>query len=550
MPRFPYRPLARIAAVLLAFASSAELGAQRLGNPMSPGSLRLRLEAFAHDSMKGRMTGSPEHVKATRFLADEMRKLGLRPAGDSGSYLQKVPLVRTVLDSAATRVALGGMTLTPYADYLPRNQGPAARSFDGVPVVYAGIWGDPAMLRGEAVRGKAVLVGLQPDSFSVVKLAAQSAFSEAAAIIIANFDLMPPALREALAASPMQLEQPAQAMPVLPSYLHVPVATAARMLGVGSLAEATPGRAGTALSGRIAFRNASVEAYNVVAVLPGADATLRDEYVAVGAHSDHVGTTRPQDKDSTRAFNLELRRKQLANGGLITQTIYESIRVDMDSIRRVHPQPRLDSIYNGADDDGSGSMGLLEVARAFAAQREKPRRSILFIWHVGEELGLFGSEHFTDHPTVPRERIVAQVNIDMVGRGRAGEESQGGPDYLQLIGSRRLSTQLGDLVERVSTEKKFNWAFDYQYDATGHPEQFYCRSDHYMYARYGIPVVFMTTGGHADYHEVTDEVQHIDFEKLSKVSRFVHDLARAIADAPERPLVDKPKPDPRGQCTQ
>lgn len=545
-----HKALPRLLAVMLTLASVAELGAQRLGPPMSPGSLRLRLEAFAHDSMKGRLTGTPEHVKATRFLADEMRKLGLRPAGDDGAFLQKVPLVRTVLDSANSRVALGEAVLRPFMDYLPRNQGPNARAFDGVPVVYVGRWGDPAMLRGEAVRGKVALVGLQPDSFSVVKLAAQSAFSEAAAIAIANFDLMPPALREALAAAPMALEQPTRDAPVLPAYFHLPVATAARMLGVTSLAEAAPGREGRPLSGRIAFRNAAVEAYNVVAVLPGTDAVLRDEYVAVGAHSDHVGTTQPQDKDSTRAFNLELRRKQLANGGLITQTIYESIRVDMDSIRRVHPQPRLDSIYNGADDDGSGSMGLLEVARAFNTDRTRPKRSILFIWHVGEELGLFGSEHFTDHPTVPRERIVAQLNIDMIGRGGAGEEADGGPDYLQLIGSRRLSTQLGDLVERVSTEKKFNWKFDYQYDATGHPEQFYCRSDHYMYARYGIPVVFMTTGGHADYHEVTDEVEHIDYEKLAKVSRFVRDLARAVADAPERPLVDKPRPDPRGQCIQ
>jgi Zn-dependent M28 family amino/carboxypeptidase len=195
-------------------------------------------------------------------------------------------------------------------------------------------------------------------------------------------------------------------------------------------------------------------------------------------------------------------------------------------------------------------MGLLEVARSFAAQGERPRRSIIFVWHTGEELGLFGAQHFTDHPFVPHDQIVAQLNLDMIGRGGPGDELLGGPDYLQLIGSRRLSTQLGDLVERVSTEKGFNWKFDYQYDATNHPEQFYCRSDHYMYARYGIPVVFMTTGGHADYHEVTDEVEFLDFEKLSKVSRFVHDLARAIADGTARPLVDKPKPDPRGECRQ
>lgn len=256
------------------------------------------------------------------------------------------------------------------------------------------------------------------------------------------------------------------------------------------------------------------------------------------------------DHDSLRAFHLELRRKQLANGGRITPDVYASVRVNMDSIRRVHPVARMDSIFNGADDDGSGAMGVLEVARAMVAERNRPRRSVLFVWHTGEELGLFGAEYFTDFPTVPREAIVAQVNLDMIGRGGAGEETDGGPNYLQLIGSRRLSTQLGDLVEQVSTERRYRWAFDYQYDATGHPEQFYCRSDHYMYARYGIPVVFMTTGGHADYHQVTDEVQYIDFDKLSKVTRFAHDVVRAVADRSERLVVDKPRPDPRGNCVQ
>jgi len=126
----------------------------------------------------------------------------------------------------------------------------------------------------------------------------------------------------------------------------------------------------------------------------------------------------------------------------------------------------------------------------------------------------------------------------------------GGPKYLQLIGSRRLSTQFGDLVEQVSLERGFNWEFDYQYDESGHPEQYYCRSDHYMYARYGIPVVFMTTGGHADYHQVTDEVEYIDFEKLSQVARFTHALAGSLGNRAERPLVDKPRPDPHGICVQ
>lgn len=544
------RPLSRVFLTAAALVLAGDLAAQqRLAPPMSPAALRARLETFAADSMRGRLTGTEDHRKATHYIADELRKAGLEPAGENGTFLQKVPLTSKVLDTAATNVARG-RPLTPYVDYLPRNQGANARSFDGAETIYAGIWGRPGLLGGEAVRGKSVILFTEEDNYTVIKLQAQAQFAQAAAIIIANFELMPAELREALAGSAMQLPGEEAPSNELPSYLHISRALALEVLGVASLDQATIGRTGRPFTGRIVFKDQDVETYNVVAILRGSDPTLRNEYVAIGAHSDHVGVGSPVDRDSLRAFQLELRRKQLAGGGMITPDIWASVRVNMDSIRRVHPTPRLDSIYNGADDDGSGSMAVLEVARAFAAQRVKPKRSILFVWHTGEELGLFGADHFTENPTVPREQIVAQLNLDMVGRGGVGEEKNGGPNYLQLIGSRRLSTQLGDLVEQVSREKRFNWAFDYQYDASGHPEQFYCRSDHYMYARYGIPVVFMTTGGHADYHQVTDEVEYIDFEKLSKVSRFAFELANALGDRAQRPLVDKPRPDPKGNCIQ
>jgi hypothetical protein len=539
----------RLVPLALGLLVAADLAAQQpLGPPLSPGALRTRLEAYAADSMRGRMTGSPEHVQATRYIADELRAMGLRPAGDSGTFLQRVPLVRSALDTAASRITAAGRVLRPYVDYIPRDQGPAARPFDGVPVIFAGVWGASDLLGGDAVRGKTVVLATPVANPSVIKLDAQARFAQAAAIVIANFDLMAPSLIAAISATPIGFA--AEDPSALPAYMHTSRATAAAILGVTSLELAVTGQSGSPINGRIAFRKVPVETYNVVAVLPGTDDGLRHEYVAIGSHSDHVGTGPAADRDSTRAFNLELRRKQLENNGLITQAIYESIRVNMDSIRKLHPTPRLDSIFNGADDDGSGSMATLEIARAFATAPVKPKRSLVFVWHAAEELGLFGSQHFTDHPTVPREEIVAQINLDMIGRGRAGDEKSGGPDYLQLIGSRRLSTELGDLVEKVSRDKRFNWVFDYQYDANGHPEQYYCRSDHYMYARYGIPVVFMSTGGHADYHEMTDEVEFIDFEKLSKVSRFVHELATALANNPTRPDVDKPKPDPNGQCVQ
>ncbi|MGH7578581.1 MAG: M28 family peptidase, partial [Gemmatimonadales bacterium] len=124
------------------------------------------------------------------------------------------------------------------------------------------------------------------------------------------------------------------------------------------------------------------------------------------------------------------------------------------------------------------------------------------------------------------------------------------PAYLQVIGSRRLSTELGSLIERVNTEGKHGFDFDYTYDADGHPDNYYCRSDHYMYARYGIPIAFFTTGSHRDYHQLTDEPQYIDYDKLRRVTRLAGDIALAVADLDHRPVVDQPKPDPNGLCKQ
>jgi hypothetical protein len=194
-----------------------------------------------------------------------------------------------------------------------------------------------------------------------------------------------------------------------------------------------------------------------------------------------------------------------------------------------------------------------------AGLKVKPKRSTLFVWHVGEEKGLWGSHYYTEHPTVPRESIIAQLNLDMVGRGAStdqtgkskdGKDLFGGPDYLQLVGSRRLSTELGDLVERVNTTKKHGFTFDYGMDANGHPMNIYCRSDHYEYARWNIPVTFFTTGGHAEYHQLTDEPQYIDYPHMSRVAKLVADIALTVGNNAKRPVVDGMKMDPRGSCKQ
>jgi len=273
--------------------------------------------------------------------------------------------------------------------------------------------------------------------------------------------------------------------------------------------------------------------------------------VAIGAHNDHDGIA-PEtlEHDSLRAFN-RLMRPEGANStpGEPSAEQAAQIRAILDSLRKER-RPRLDSVLNGADDDGSGTVGVLEIAERLARGPIRPKRSVLFVWHTAEEMGLLGSNWFTRHPTVPRDSIVAQLNVDMIGRGGAADIPGGGPAYVQIIGSRRLSTELGDLIDRVNTDGKHGFQFDYTFDADGHPSNYYCRSDHYMYARFGIPIAFFTTGSHPDYHQLTDEAQYIDYDKMTRVTRLIGDVALAVANLDHRLVVDKPKPDPEGVCKQ
>jgi Zn-dependent M28 family amino/carboxypeptidase len=231
------------------------------------------------------------------------------------------------------------------------------------------------------------------------------------------------------------------------------------------------------------------------------------------------------------------------------------IRTILDSLRQVR-RPRLDSIRNGADDDGSGTVAILEIAEAFARGDAKPRRSILFVSHTGEEAGLLGSRWYADHATVPIDSIVGEIDQDMIGRGTATDFPRGGteagtPTYLEVIGAKRISREFGEMLEAANARQPVPFVFDYTYDQPGHPLQYYCRADHYSYARYGIPSVAFSRGEHLDYHQVTDEAQYISYPDLARVAQMVHDGALAIANAPERPKRDVPKPaDPNAPCRQ
>jgi hypothetical protein len=535
---------------------------------ITPGDLMTRVYQFAADSMGGRLLDSRGNVLGAAYIAGELARLGLEPAGDSGTFFQSVPVVTRVLDPA-TALSAGGTPLTPWVDFAPRDQGTGARSIDRVPVVYGGTWGIPAsLIPAETAAGKLVVLSVAPAGYSgnIPGTANRQVVSEhfpgAAGIALAGLDIMPPILL-GFYREPAQQLAPSDGAPV-PSFLYVTRRMAGLLLGVHP-DSSRAGTVGRPLSGSPRFVSLPLRfpARNVVAVLRGGDPALGDEYVAIGAHHDHIGRAeRAVAHDSIYVLNHLFRpggaddpTPRLAPAQVATlNAALASIRA-----RSNGASARLDSIYNGADDDGSGSMGLLEIAEQFAHRATRPRRSLLFIWHVGEEQGLFGSEHFTDHPGVLREKIVVQINLDMIGRGGAedvtgnaagGSPIRGGPDYLQLIGSRRLSTEFGDLAEQVNQAGDDPLQFDYAMDANGHPQNIYCRSDHWSYARYGIPIIFFSTGGHADYHQVTDEPQYLDYDRLARVSKLVGSLAERVANLDHRVVVDKPVGGPASVCRQ
>ena len=522
---------------------------------ITPGDLRTRISIFADDSMQGRRTGTPGNVKGNAYIAAELSRLGLKPAGDSGGFLQRVPLMRYRVDSAGATLRAGSSSLAlwEYYPYQPDFHVPV-RPVSGAPVVYIGGPADATALPPrDSLKGKVVLFRDDPggNGIKAPDLGPAGRLGLIAGVMITNVDPVIASFDQVLRTPPLVVEDSVSVPPgaTQPRIIILPTRSVTKLFG-RPLDALKPGDATPPLQGEIEFEETDLGATNVVAILEGADPARRGEYVALGAHNDAIGIVEPVEHDSLRAYNSVIRPRG-ANDAPREPSAEEAarIRTILDSMRKIRP-PRIDSIVNGADDDGSGSMGLLEVAEAMAKSEHRPARSLLFVWHTGEESGLQGSRWFTDHPTVARDSIVAQVNIDMIARGGPQDEKLGGPGYVQAIGTRRLSTELGDLAERVNREGKYGLEFDYTYDADGHPDNFYCRSDHYMYARYGIPIAFFSTGGHRDYHQVTDEVQYLDFTKYATVTRFVADLAGHLADLDHRPVVDKPKPDPEAPCKQ
>ncbi|MDB4905595.1 MAG: hypothetical protein JWO05_379 [Gemmatimonadetes bacterium] len=485
-------------------AISGTLGA------ITPDELRRDLTAFADDSMRGRETGTPEAEKAAAFIAERARELGLEPAGDS-MYLQRVPLVRERIGPNTRFEVRGGDG--PVSLAVGREVVPFLNLGEGVPlprlsadgdVVFVGYGISTSALKrddftGIDMSGKVVVMlhgaPANADSAQRAQLESQAEIGGRisrllsrgpAAIIL----LMTPATKKTFdefAPELMRTVVPAGGgvrSRTLPLVMIGMAVAGSPLLPRGYPSDDRAQALGRRFIGRVELLREPFVAHNVVAVLRGTDRALSRTYVAFGAHYDHIGVQSGMSPDS---------------------------------------------IANGADDDGSGTVALMAVARAMRSA--PPRRSALFVWHVGEEKGLLGSAYFTDHPTVPIDSIVAQVNADMIGRNA--------PRDLYIVGPRAApngqSRVLGAIVDSVNAALAQPFTFNREWDSPTHPEQIYFRSDHYNYARKGIPIVYFTSGLHDDYHKVSDEVQKIDFVKLGFVSELIAKVGVALGNRGTRP---------------
>ena len=538
--------------------------------------LQIRLYQFADDSMLGRQVGRAANKKGTDFIAAELKRLGLVPGGVNGTYFQNLPFhLRKFTEHS--RVTVDGNPITWNTDIVAVPTLRAPRPVSDAEVVFGGTQGDTTLqIPASAAVGKFVVLlpqaggrGGQGQGFAVRPgfTPPPSRFADAAAVAIVDLDNLTPAQRAAINEPTVAQQASAPARPAAApvtaadsvAQLKRDLAAlqpqaqfrltrdgASRLFKGQPLEALAPGARGGTLTASLDYVELPTDwARNVIGIIPGSDPKLKAQYVAVGAHNDHVGVTTPMDKDSLKAFNIARNRLLLANEmkPLGPEQIAQ-IRVNMDSIRALYPTPRLDSVNNGADDDGSGSMGVLEIAEAIMAMPVKPKRSMLFVWHTGEEAGLLGAAHFTRNPTVPIDSIVAQLNIDMIGRGRSEDLPGGSDDYVAVIGSMFDSKDLGETVASVNRKQAKPLALDYKLDepiAWAGYNNIYGRSDHFRYAQQGIPIAFFFTGLHGDYHQRTDEPEWIDYPHYARIANYIKDISIEVANGP-RPRLNGTKP--------
>jgi hypothetical protein len=491
------------------------------------------LYVVASDEMEGRDTPSRGLDLAAKFIADHLSRWGVKPGGDDGTYFQKFALTSRRVEPESTIASLNGQGFKLGEDFIAESsQGQASGRIIYVGHGYKVKAKDIDAYQGVDVKGKIMLaVEGYPRGVSFQDLSDKKAGVDydtpetyarshgARGVIyipsVSTITFWQNRHKFSLSPSRMRLERPRLSGPNIPViYASVKMVkaildgekldyeTIRKQAAEGALGEAFDLAAGKQASFNVNAKIDKAITQNVVGVIEGVDPILKKEYVAVGAHYDHVGIAKNADGDK---------------------------------------------IFNGADDDGSGTVATLAIAQALAKSHERPKRSVIFVWHAGEEKGLWGSEFFTNNPPVPIEQIVTQLNIDMIGRAKKeGDDNMAnrdltGPNELYIIGSKMMSTDLGNLSEEVNNSF-LKLSFNYKYDDPNDSERFFYRSDHYNYAKKGVPIIFYFSGVHEDYHGLADTPDKIDYQKMEKVTRTVFAMMWRLANAPERPKVDNPLP--------
>jgi hypothetical protein len=484
---------------------------------ITPGELRMHLQFLASEELGGRYTLSPSLGIAARYLAAHLEGYGFKGAGEHGEFLQTFQVVSAKADAAKTSLeitAKGKTNTYSFGDVYVAGEG-SGEAKGQVVFVGAGISSPAQKLddySGVDVTGKIVLIAPgAPAWVDVSRLSDNEQGQGAARAHGAIGVLQLPSQRllefmksrgfqeRAAARETVRLARDTEGK--LPALTLGPTASEEILAACGldlkstydaiSRKENLPPRK-TNISARMAVSMllTRTTTQNVAAILEGTDPRLRNEYVVFSAHYDHLKTG-PSGE-----------------------------------------------IYPGADDDGSGTTAVLTIAHAMSLER--PKRSVLVMFHAGEELGLLGSEYNTDYaPVVPLDKMVADLNIDMIGRSKPPGDKELEDEHLTdansvyLVGSNRISQELHQISEETNAQFQ-KMKLDYHYNDPNNPERIYFRSDHWNYAKHGIPIIFYFDGTHVDYHRPTDTVDKIDFAKMTKITRLVFETGWRLANLDHR----------------
>ena len=481
------------------------------GNAITATDLKKMLYVYASDEFEGRETGEPGQKKAVNYLRQQYKDMGIPSALPNNDYFQNVPLEKQ--KSPEISITLNGKKYTNFKDFILTG-GTSTASIAVDHIVYAGYGIEDknySDYKGIDVKGKVVLIkagepknedgtyvttgNTEPTKWTNGSQGRHSkrdvAKEKGAKVLImmdddASFTSLSSYYTKIIKSGRsghISLKKTVQKMPQFMVTENFGKAI------YGDINEDdSPKVLHTSLKIDINGTSENVSSENVLAYIKGSEKP--NEILVISAHLDHLG---------------------IHNG----------------------------EIYNGADDDGSGTIAVVEIAKAFedaVKDGYRPKRSILFLNVTGEEKGLLGSEYYTSHPVFPLKNTIADLNIDMVGRIDPKHENNG--NYVYLIGSNRLSTELHEISEDAN-QKYTHLNLDYTYNDDNDPNRFYYRSDHYNFAKHNIPVIFYFNGTHADYHQPTDTPDKIVYDIYETRTRLVFYTAWELANRDQRIVVDK-----------